>query len=272
MIVRPASTMFSAISFGVFCRSAPSTSAIMGPETSCLDGCDAHGNRVGENASASSHCRTVASCFANHGRGFAGDSGLVDRGNAFNHIAIARNLQLKRSSLTNWKTVRRARRANPHQDGLCYNVEVKFVQGLMGAQQSLRASELNPLIRDGKFRHRRPAWTLALLLAIAVSFWGIRYKVSLYHPAVQQSCPAAKLLAERERPSPAGASIATGKPVTSFFHHPAPVHALAALATVVQITPKHWRQLESRRGSRPSPLHSLPQSTPRPPPVTAQIF
>ncbi len=29
MIVRPASRMFSAISFGVFCRSAPSTSAIM---------------------------------------------------------------------------------------------------------------------------------------------------------------------------------------------------------------------------------------------------
>ena len=29
MIVRPASRMFSAISFGVFCRSAPSTSAII---------------------------------------------------------------------------------------------------------------------------------------------------------------------------------------------------------------------------------------------------
>ena len=29
MMVRPASRMFSAISFGVFCRSAPSTSAIM---------------------------------------------------------------------------------------------------------------------------------------------------------------------------------------------------------------------------------------------------
>ena len=121
----------------------------------------------------------------------------------------------------------------------------------------------------GKLRHRHPAWTLALLLAVAVSCWGIHYKVSLYHPAVQQRCPAAKLLSQKERPAQAEVYVATGKPATTVLPNSALMHALAALATALPSTqPAHWTQFEPREDSRWLPLHALRQSTPRPPPVT----
>ena len=45
---------------------------------------------VGEHARASGDGGAVASCLANHGRGFTRDGGLVYRGNAFDDLAVAR--------------------------------------------------------------------------------------------------------------------------------------------------------------------------------------
>ena len=83
--------MFSAISFGVFCRSAPSTSAIM-RSRKVSPGFDVilHYDPVGEHARAAGHRRAVAAGFANHRRRFAGDRRLVHRGDAFDDFAVAR--------------------------------------------------------------------------------------------------------------------------------------------------------------------------------------
>ena len=50
---------------------------------------DAHDDPVGNHGRAAGHRRAVAAGFADDGRGFAGDRRLVDRGDAFDHIAIA---------------------------------------------------------------------------------------------------------------------------------------------------------------------------------------
>ena len=109
------------------------------------------------------------------------------------------------------------------------------------------------------------------MLGFAVCFWGLHYKLSLYHPDKLHGLEsAAKLLSQKERPSQVEASVATGKPLATVLHHPTFLHALAALAAAVQSTqPAHWTQFEPREDSRWLPLHSLRQSTPRPPPVTA---
>src|SRR6266704_2789514 len=84
MMVRPASRMLSAISFGVFCRSAPSTSLIMRsmkvePWAAVMR------TRI---QSDSTCVPPVTAGFADHGRGFTGDGGLVDGGDAFDHFAV----------------------------------------------------------------------------------------------------------------------------------------------------------------------------------------
>ena len=92
MIVRPASRMLSAISFGVFWRSAPSTRLDHAVEEGLAwIGRDSHDDLVGENARAAGDGRAVAAGFANHGRGFTGDGGLVDRGDTFDDFAVAWN-------------------------------------------------------------------------------------------------------------------------------------------------------------------------------------
>ena len=92
MIVMPASRMLSAISFGVFCRSAPSTSAIM--RSRKVEPCAAvmrDLDPVGDHARAAGDRRAVAAALADDRRRFAGDRGLVDRGDAFDHLAVARD-------------------------------------------------------------------------------------------------------------------------------------------------------------------------------------
>ena len=88
----PASRMLSAISFGVFCRSAPSTSAIMRSrkEEPGADG-DAHHDPVGEHRRAAGDGGAVAARLADHRRGLAGDGRLVDRGDALDDLAVARD-------------------------------------------------------------------------------------------------------------------------------------------------------------------------------------
>lgn len=53
---------------------------------------------------------------------------------------------------------------------------------------------------DCATRRTTPAFLLAML-AFAVFFWGLRYKLSLYRSeTTQRPSPAAKLLSQRERP------------------------------------------------------------------------
>ncbi len=49
---------------------------------------DADFDLVGEHARAAGDRRAVAAGFADHGRGFAGDRGLVHRGDAFDNFAV----------------------------------------------------------------------------------------------------------------------------------------------------------------------------------------
>ncbi len=84
--------MFSAISFGVFCRSAPSTSAIMRSRKLFP------GSAVTRITSQSETTVVppvtdgpVAPGLADHGRAFAGDRAFVDRGHAAHRLAIGRD-------------------------------------------------------------------------------------------------------------------------------------------------------------------------------------
>ena len=52
---------------------------------------DLHPDLIGEHARASRDRRAIASRFANHRRGFAGDRRLVHRSDAFENLAIGRN-------------------------------------------------------------------------------------------------------------------------------------------------------------------------------------
>ena len=49
-------------------------------------------------------------------------------------------------------------------------------------------------------RRRLPAFFVILMLMVAVSTWGLQYKLSLYHsPGARHSVPEAKLLSQKER-------------------------------------------------------------------------
>ena len=91
MSVRPASRIVRAISFGVFCRMAPSTSAIIDRGRSRPDSRDPDHDPVGQHPGAAGHARAVAADFADHGRRLAGDGRLVDRCDALDDLAVAGN-------------------------------------------------------------------------------------------------------------------------------------------------------------------------------------
>jgi hypothetical protein len=91
-MVSAASRMVSAISLGVFWRFAPSTSAIMrSRKVSPGIGGDAHDDPVGQHARAAGHGAAVAAGLAHDRRRFAGDGALVDRGDAFDDLAVGRD-------------------------------------------------------------------------------------------------------------------------------------------------------------------------------------
>ena len=91
-MVMPASRMLSAISFGVFCRSAPSTSAIM-RSRKVEPGAAVMRTLIQSETHlrAAGHRRAVAAGFADDRRRFAGDRRLVDRGDALDHLAVGGN-------------------------------------------------------------------------------------------------------------------------------------------------------------------------------------
>ncbi len=92
MSVSAESRMVSAISFGVFWRFAPSTSAIMRSRKPLpfSDG-DADDDAVAQDARAAGDGAAVAAALANDGRGFAGDGGFVHAGDAFDDLAVGGN-------------------------------------------------------------------------------------------------------------------------------------------------------------------------------------
>ncbi|MEI3003672.1 MAG: hypothetical protein V8T87_03510 [Victivallales bacterium] len=90
--VSPASVTVSASSFGVFWRTAPFDQCDHPVEERLAgSGGDLHLDPVGEHAGAAGHAGAVAAGLAHHRRGFAGDRGFVDAGDAFDHFAVARD-------------------------------------------------------------------------------------------------------------------------------------------------------------------------------------
>src|SRR5664280_3873083 len=87
MMVRPASRMLSAISFGAFDQLDHAVD-----EGRALGCGDTDADPVGQHLGAAGDRRAVAAGFADHGRGLAGYRGLVDRGNALDHLAVGRNI------------------------------------------------------------------------------------------------------------------------------------------------------------------------------------
>ena len=90
MIVSAASRMFSAISFGVFCRFAPSTSAIIrSMKLSPGFWVISHDDPVGEHPGAAGDRGPVAARLADDRRRLAGDRRLVDAGDAVDDVPVA---------------------------------------------------------------------------------------------------------------------------------------------------------------------------------------
>ena len=90
MIVSEASRMFSAISFGVFCRFAPSTRAIIrSMKLSPGFWVISHDDPVGEHPGAAGDRGAVAADLADDRRRLAGDGRLVDAGDAVDDVAVA---------------------------------------------------------------------------------------------------------------------------------------------------------------------------------------
>ena len=88
--VSPAIRMFSAISFGVFCRCAPSTRAIM-RSRNVSPGLDVMRILIWSDSTlrAAGDGAAVAAGFADDRRAFAGDDGFVHRRDAFDHLAVS---------------------------------------------------------------------------------------------------------------------------------------------------------------------------------------
>jgi hypothetical protein len=123
-----------------------------------------------------------------------------------------------------------------------------------------------------KMRHSSPAWRLALLLALAVSVWGLHYKLSLYYPsATGVRGPAARLLSQKERPVASAQldqALAIGKPAISARHpaakYPAAISAIIAHGTSLSA---RWVLAPQEDGVPHSSFARFRPSSPRPPPV-----
>ena len=89
MTVSAASRMFSASSFGVFCRFAPSTSAIIrSMKVSPGLGGDLHDDPVGQHLGAAGDRGAVPAGLPDDRGGLAGDGRLVHRGDALDDVAV----------------------------------------------------------------------------------------------------------------------------------------------------------------------------------------
>jgi hypothetical protein len=91
MIVKPASRMLSAISFGVFWRLRPRPSRSCGRGTSRRDRPRPDDEPVRQDARAARDGAAVAAGLADDGCALAGDRALVDRRDADDDLAVARD-------------------------------------------------------------------------------------------------------------------------------------------------------------------------------------
>ncbi len=92
MMVRPASRIDSASSFGVFCRSAPFDQRDHPvDEGRARRGGDLHLDEVGQHRRSAGDGRSIAAGLANDGRGLAGDRRFIDGGDALEDLAVAGN-------------------------------------------------------------------------------------------------------------------------------------------------------------------------------------
>ncbi len=130
------------------------------------------------------------------------------------------------------------------------------------------------MTQPSKIRRRGPAWIVALLLAFAVSGWGLQYKLSLYLPqAGHARGPVAKLLSQKERPVASAQleqTVDSGRPILR-GHHPIVTRSLAACILVGLATPfAERRPVDHPRIDRQLlPLVFSRPSGPRPPPIIA---
>lgn len=126
---------------------------------------------------------------------------------------------------------------------------------------------------ETKFPRSTPSWSIGLLLAFAVVFWGLHYKLSLYHPAsLAAHAPAAKLLSQKERPTASvnpEQSVTTGKPVDPASHPTvAPMFVALVLVALAGLLYGYWVFCEPNEDARRLPAIAA-QSSPRAPPITA---
>ena len=127
-------------------------------ERRALFGGDAHHEPVGHDLRAAGDGRTVAAGFTDDGRAFAGDSTLVDRGDALHDLAIRGNevVGLDQHQISLAKVGRRGRL--PHlrlariEDELCHRIRARPAHAF-GARP---ATALGHRLGEGREEHSEP--------------------------------------------------------------------------------------------------------------------
>ncbi|HXE08121.1 MAG TPA: hypothetical protein VN612_09500 [Acidobacteriaceae bacterium] len=117
-----------------------------------------------------------------------------------------------------------------------------------------------------------PCWAIALLLAFAVSVWGLHYKLSLYQPSASKAhAPAAKLLSQKERPAAAVyLEAGTDKPSNPVLFGSAPnAFATLRVAALAGKRPEQWILAIPETIVPPSAAFETQLLAPRPPPSIA---
>jgi hypothetical protein len=110
------------------------------------------------------------------------------------------------------------------------------------------------------------------MLGIAVFFWGLQYKLSLYH-SEQGAVPAAKLLSQRERPASSVAMaslLLVGQPLPVVPHKTlSDTHTAWSADAHLQVVNRSEELLGTSLSPRaPQPWH-ITHSSPRAPPMAA---
>jgi hypothetical protein len=123
---------------------------------------------------------------------------------------------------------------------------------------------------DTTTRRTAPALFFALMLAFAVCFWGLQYKLSLYHfSAARTAGPVAKLLSQKERPVSSkdvdSVRPASQRPQSSILLS---TFLIAAIVVGSQLVPSRWtRSVTPSDDSRQQCRANSFCFSPRPPPA-----
>ena len=133
--------------------------------------------------------------------------------------------------------------------------------------------DLKTLLKfEATTRRRLPAFFIILMLAFAVSSWGLQYKLSLYHAlGPRQSMPAAKLLSQKERvvaSSHLEKLRHSSRPFPSSISSPFP-DGVAALPDTENLIAAQWPDegCVSSLSVPPLRLRQISRTSPRAPPT-----